>query len=203
MNPAQKFGLAGIVCRRKLFTKGNGWVCEMAFRFGLAVAAALIAAPVVAQDSEVLYTNRAWRVEVSRFDDGTYGCVAQVSSDDGSESFSVWTFQEGGVRLQFYSTQWEFGEGQTADLEVQIDRRGAWTLTAAELYKNSVLFDLPAGDDGARFVREVSNGQVLYLRNDSGNDVQSYSLAGSSASINALIECEGAITTTNTKNPFN
>jgi hypothetical protein len=175
----------------------------MAFRFGLAVAAALIAAPVVAQDSEVLYTNRAWRVEVSRFDDGTYGCVAQVSSDDGSESFSIWSFQEGGVRLQFYSTQWEFGEGQTADLEVQIDRRGPWTLTSAELYLNSVLFDLPAGDDGARFVREVSNGSVLYLRNDSGQDVQSYSLSGSNASIDALIECEGAITTSNRKNPFN
>jgi hypothetical protein len=175
----------------------------MAFRLSMAVAAALIAAPVVAQESEVLYTNRAWRVEVSRFDDGTYGCVAQVSSPDGGESFSIWTFQEGGVRLQFYSTQWEFGEGETADLEVQIDRRGPWTLTAAELYKNSVLFDLPAGDDGARFVREVSNGTIPYLRNDSGEDVQSYSLSGSNASIDALIECEGAITPTDTKNPFN
>jgi hypothetical protein len=176
----------------------------MSFRLGMmVVAAALTAAPVVAQDSEVLYSNRAWRVEVSRFDDGTYGCVAQVSSPDGGESFSVWAFQEGGVRLQFYSTQWEFGEGQTADLEVQIDRRSPWTLTSAELYLNSVLFDLPAGDDGARFIREVSNGTVLYLRNDSGNDVQSYSLSGSNASIDALIECEGAIAVTSPKNPFN
>lgn len=175
----------------------------MEVRFGWAVAAALIAGPAAAQDSEVLYSNRAWSVEVSRFDDGTYGCVAQVSSPDSSESFSIWTFQEGGVRLQFYSTQWEFGEGETADLEVQIDRRGAWTLTAAELYLNSVLFDLPAGDEGARFVREVSNGTILYLRNDSGEDVQSYSLSGSNASIDALIECEGAITVNSPKNPFN
>ncbi|MES2144567.1 MAG: hypothetical protein V4516_09420 [Pseudomonadota bacterium] len=175
----------------------------MAFRSALVAAVVLIAEPGVAQESEMLYSNRAWQVEVTRFDDGSYGCVAQVSSPDGGESFSIWTFQEGGVRLQFYSTQWEFGEGQTADLEVQIDRRGPWTLTAAELYLNSVLFDLPAGDDGARFVREVSNGQVLYLRNDSGKDVQSYSLAGSSASIKALIECEGAIAVGSPKNPFN
>ncbi len=174
----------------------------MAVRAALAVALALTAGPVAAQDSEILYTNRAWRVEVSRFEDGTYGCVAQVSSPDNTESFSIWSFQEGGVRLQFYSAQWEFGEGQTADLEVQIDRRGPWTLTSAELYLNSVLFDLPAGDEGARFVREVSNGTTLFLRNDSGEDVQSYSLSGSSASINALIECEGAITDSSPKNPF-
>jgi hypothetical protein len=175
----------------------------MAFRSELMMVLALAVSPAFAQDSEVLYSNRAWQVEVTRFEDGTYGCVAQVSSADSAESFSIWSFQEGGVRLQFYSTQWDFGEGETADLEVQIDRRGPWTLTAAELYKNSVLFDLPAGDDGARFVREVSNGTVLYLRNDSGKDVQSYSLAGSNASIGALIECEGAITPANKANPFN
>lgn len=173
----------------------------MNFRFALSVVFCATSAPLFAQDSEVLYANRAWQVEVTRFEDGTYGCVAQVSSTD--ESFSIWSFQEGGVRLQFYSTAWEFGEGDTADLEVQIDRRGPWTLTSAELYKNSVLFDLPAGDDGARFVREVSNGSVLYLRNESGEDVQSYSLAGSNASIAALIECEGAITENSPKNPFN
>ena len=163
---------------------------------------AMLAAPVAAQDSEVLYANRAWQVEVTRFEDGTYGCVAQVSAP--GESFSIWSFQEGGVRLQFFSSQWEFGDaGETADLELQIDRRGPWTLTAAELYKNSVLFDLPAGDDGMRFVREVSNGSVLYLRNNDGEDVQSYSLAGSSASIDALVECEGAITGNAPQNPFN
>jgi hypothetical protein len=173
----------------------------MSFRLALIGVLAAFGAPVAAQDSQVLYSNKAWQVEVSKFDDGSFGCVAQVS--EGGESFSVWAFQEGGVRLQFYSSQWEFGEGDTADLQVQIDRRGPWTLTAAELYKNSVLFDLPAGDDGARFVREVSNGSVLYLRNDSGDDVQSYSLAGSSASIDALIECESAITDNSPKNPFN
>lgn len=177
----------------------------MDFRFlmgmAVAVSGAMSGGRAQAQESEVLYAHKAWQVEVTRFDDGTFGCVAQVSAP--GESFSIWSFQQGGVRLQFYSTQWEFGEGQTADLELQVDRRGPWTLTAAELYNNSVLFDLPSGDDGMRFVREVSNGSVLYLRNDSGDDVQSYSLAGSSASIDALIECEGAIQTTSPDNPFN
>ncbi len=201
METGPKFRLAGIADTGKKFGDETGWVVEMSFRMGLVLAAGLMAGPATAQDSEVLYSNRAWQVEVTRFDDGTYGCVAQVSAP--GESFSIWSFQEGGVRLQFYSSQWEFGEGDTADLEVQIDRRGPWTLTAAELYKNSVLFDLPPGDDGARFVREVSNGSVLYLRNDSGEDVQSYSLAGSNSSIDALIECESAITDNSPKNPFN
>ena len=37
------------------------------------------------------------------------------------------------MQLQFYSTAWEFGEGDTADLEVQIDSRAPWNLTGADL----------------------------------------------------------------------
>jgi hypothetical protein len=176
----------------------------MTFRGVAGVVLALGAsmpAPALAQETQTLFTHKAWEVQIMSFDDGSLGCVAQVSAP--GESFSVWAFQAGGVRLQFYSTQWEFGEGKTADLEVQIDRRTPWTLTNAELYLNSVLFDLPTDRDGSRFVGEIANGNVLYLRNDDGEDVQSYSLAGSSASIGALIECEGAMQDGSPKNPFN
>jgi hypothetical protein len=87
------------------------------------------------------------------------------------------------------------------DLEVQIDRRTPWTLTDAELYENSVLFDLPDNDDSVRFVVEVANGSRLYLRNGDGEDVQDYSLAGSSASIGALIDC-GDVIQAPDANPF-
>lgn len=174
----------------------------MGFRLGM--AAALMAASVGsadAQQSEVLFSYKHWQVEVVGWDDGSVGCVAQVSAP--GESFSIWTFPDGTVQLQFYSTAWEFGEGDTADLEVQIDRRAPWNLTNAELYQNSVLFFLPDDQAGVNFIVEVAQGSRLYLRSDDGSDVKDYSLSGSRASIDALVECGKVIGRANPSNPFN
>lgn len=174
----------------------------MGIRLGL--AAAFVAASVsgaVAQESEVLFSHKHWQVSVVGWDDGSIGCVAEVTAP--GESFSIWTFPDGAVQLQFYSSAWEFGEGQTADLGVQIDRRAPWNLTGAELYQNSVLFYLPDDQAGVNFITEVARGNRLYLRDDDGSDVQNYSLAGSSASIGALVECGDVITQKTPGNPFN
>ena len=64
-----------------------------------------------------------------------------------------------------------------------------------------MLFDLPTEDASANFVIEVARGNTLYLRSADGTPVQSYSLAGSSASITKLLECGDAITSPT--NPFN
>lgn len=172
----------------------------MGFRMLLAAAAlAVTGASAGAQQSEVLFKHKHWQVEIVGWDDGSVGCVAQVSSP--GESFSIWTFPDGAVQLQFYSTAWQFGEGDRADLQVQIDRRAPWNLTNAELYKNSVLFFLPDDKAGVDFIVEVARGNRLYLRAANGKDVQNYSLAGSRASIDALIECGNVITRPG--NPFN
>jgi hypothetical protein len=174
-------------------------------RLGLGLAAALGTAfasgGALAQQSEVLFAHKHWEVSIVGWDDGSVGCVAEVKAP--GESFSIWTFADGAVQLQFYSTAWEFGQGQTADLGVQIDRRAPWNLTGAELYQNSVLFYLPDSNAGVNFISEVARGNRLYLRDDDGSDVQNYSLAGSSASIGALVECGDAITQRTPGNPFN
>ncbi len=149
--------------------------------------------------SERLFTHKSWMVEVVGFDDGSIACVAQVN--DGSDTFSVWADPWNPVKLQFYSTSWQF-EGGNADLGVQIDRRTPWELTNAELYENSVLFNLPEGDASTRFLMEVMNGRTLHLDSDSGERVQSYTLAGSSASIRALIECVDVLGQDSDGNPF-
>jgi hypothetical protein len=164
-----------------------------------AVATLSLAGFANAQSSEVLFSHKHWEVQIVGWDDGSVGCVAQVSAP--GETFSIWTYPDGTVQLQFYSTAWEFGEGDTADLEVQIDRRSPWSLTGAELFKNSVLFFLPPGDAGVNFIVEVARGNRLYLRSADGSDVQNYSLAGSRASIDALVECGEAIG--RPSNPFN
>ena len=125
-------------------------------------------AAVAEAQSEVIYSLRAWEVRAVTFDDGTASCVAQVS--DGSDSFSVWGNADKSIRLQFYSDAWDFGEGDSADLEVEVDRRGEWSLTNAELYLQSVLFDIPDSDDGVAFLTEVMKGNSLHLRNDDGED---------------------------------
>ncbi|MES2539593.1 MAG: hypothetical protein V4583_03270 [Pseudomonadota bacterium] len=174
----------------------------MSIRIGLATALiAAVASGASAQESEVLFSHKHWQVSVVGWDDGSVGCVAEVTAP--GESFSIWTFADGAVQLQFYSSAWEFGEGDTADLGVQVDRRAPWSLTDAELYQNSVLFFLPDDQAGVNFITEVARGNRLYLRDADGADVQNYSLAGSSASIGALVECGEVITDATPGNPFN
>jgi hypothetical protein len=172
----------------------------MDFRAGfLAAVIGAMAVSASAQTSETLFSQKHWEVQIVGWEDGSVGCVAQVTAP--GETFSIWTYPDGAVQLQFYSTAWEFGEGQTADLEVQVDRRAPWNLTGAELYKNSVLFYLPDSSSGVDFIVEVARGNRLYLRSADGSDVQNYSLAGSRASIDALVECGDAIG--RAPNPFN
>lgn len=174
-------------------------ICSKAVA-GLAVLAA-VALPAAAQQSEVLFQHKHWKVELVGWDDGTVGCVASVEAP--GESFSIWTFTDQSVQLQFYSTQWQFTSGETADLQVQIDKKPLWNLTNADLNQNSVLFTLPDSDAGVDFIMEVAKGNRLYLRSADGSPVQDYSLSGSRASIEALVNCGDVITSQNPGNPFN
>ncbi len=166
---------------------------------GMLAVMALSALPLRAEPySETLFSHKHWQVSGVAFDDGSLACKAEVSAP--GDSFALWFFQNGMLRLQFYSTQWQFGGG-TADLKVQVDRRAPWTLNAADLYENSVLFDLPAGDQTTRFLVEIAQGSKLFLRSATNEDVMWYSLAGSRASMDAMINCADALTS-NPKNPF-
>ncbi len=170
---------------------------------GTAAALALLLCPAGAGRAEdtaaTIFQRGAWDVQVVDFGNGARSCVANVYL--GDDSFSVWADQAQAIKLQFYSKIWDFGEGTTANLEVEIDQRGPWTMSNAELYLQSVLFDIPGSDDGVRFLREVMRGRTLYLRNESGQHVQAYTLSGSSASIQTLIDCMGQIG--RSANPFN
>ena len=165
----------------------------------LGFAAIMAAGPALADQTDVLFQHKNWMVEGVTFDDGTFACLAEVS--DPGESFSIWAFPDQSIRLQFYSEEWDFGESDSADLEVEIDHRSPWTLTGANLTQNSVLFDLPDQDSSVNFVVEVAKGSTLHLRTADGSPVKDYSLSGSSASISALVDCGNAIT--GDTNPFN
>jgi len=166
---------------------------------GVVGVAMLGAVPALGESVEILYQHKSWLVQGVTFDDGSIACLAEVR--DPGESFSIWTFPDKTIRLQFYSNEWDFGESDTANLEVEVDNRSPWTLTGANLTQNSVLFDLPDLDESVNFIVEVAKGRTLYLRSEDGSDIRSYSLAGSSASISYLVDCGNAISDDGS-NPF-
>ena len=161
--------------------------------------AGLAAAPALAERTDLLFQIRSWVVEGVTSDDNSYACLAKVQLL--GDSFSIRPFPDNSVRLQFYSDQWEFGEGDSANLQVQIDRLTPRTFSDATLLQNSVFVDLLDLTDSAAFVNEVARGSVLYLRTAQGNDVRTYSLAGSSAAIKYLVNCDKAVIPD--RNPFN
>lgn len=155
----------------------------------LPFAGALVTLPATADPiATMLFQHKHWEVEHVLFDDGTTACYAEV--DATSDSFTVWGYPNGDLKLQFYSTSWDFGEsGDTADIQLQIGNESPWNLNSADLYKNSILFNLPDSNDSVRFLTEVAGGNRLYLRSGNGDPVMDYSLAGSRAAMGAMINC--------------
>ena len=168
------------------FTIWEGFVRRLSAWILAAVIGLGPALPAAAQNSEIVFQRGNWEVQVVNFTDGTYACVAQVSR--GGDYFSVWAWSNYFVQLQFFSPGWSFQDG-SANLQVQIDRRPVWTLTNAELTGSSVFFDISDKDTGVDFLDEVMRGSALHLSNESGQHVQSFSLAGSSASVSSLFDC--------------
>jgi hypothetical protein len=168
-------------------------------RFAPFAICAALASPAVAQDSEIVFQRGAWLVEVVRFDDGALACSARVTEQQ--DTFAIWVFQDGYTQLQLYSPDWQFGES-TANLVVQVDRRAEWTLNNAQLTQNSVLFNLTDEQAAVDLLVEIARGNRFKVRNAQGQDVIDFTLAGSSASMQVLGDCEIALGSAKV-NPFN
>jgi len=152
-------------------------------------------------NSETLYTRKAWRVAAVEFDDGAVFCAAYVGPEHNQ--FIIWSDAEENVSLEMYNTGWNF-EDSNADVVLRIDRRPKWTLPDARLNNSSVTFHLDDSDASLRFLREIMRGNYLKLYSSSGSEIERYTLAGSSASINALIDCVSALASLDgDNNPFN
>jgi hypothetical protein len=166
-----------------------------------ALASTAVSSTAMADSSEILFKHKNWLVEGVTYDDGTIACLAEVN--DPNDNFAIWIYPDQSISLQFFSTAWDFGDtDSTADLKLQIDRRADWSLTGATLHASSVWFDLPDSDAAVNFLTEIASGIRLYLRDADGSHVMEYSLAGSSASMAAMIECGNAISTQRSSNPF-
>ena len=148
-------------------------------------------AAVAEVTSRTIYKQQSWQVRVVNYDNKRLRCVAQVSQS--GNIFSIWASPTSQIRLQFYSRDWAFGPRHRGNLKVRIDSYPSWRMTNAELYKHSVLFNLPSSSKGSKFLLEVARGEALRLYNSRGQHVRSYTLAGSRASMSALIRCVKAL----------
>ncbi len=136
--------------------------------------------------SEKLFSHKQWEVLVAAYDDGTFSCIARVQKP--GSAFALWESPGGPTQVQFWNRDWDFTPA-TEDIVVQIDRRAPWDLSNASLEGQSVWFDLPGDAPSRRFVNEIRRGNRVALKSSSNRHVDSCSLAGSNAAIDALIAC--------------
>ncbi|MEO8241975.1 MAG: hypothetical protein ABI832_06650 [bacterium] len=186
------------VFRAVLNSKGGSavhpWgIVAVGLYLGLAVA------PATAERTQVLFEFKNWVVEGVTTDDNSYLCRATVSVP--GDSFSIRPLKDKTVRLEFFSDEWDFGEGETASLVVAIDHGAPSTFAGATLLKSSVFVDLSGPDASNTFVHQVARGKMLHLRTASGTDVRTYSLSGSAQAILNLGKCDQTVIPD--RNPFN
>ena len=157
-------------------------------------ATVFTAFPANAIESTRLFTYKHWAVDAVAFDDGTLACQASVEGDD--LSFSIWTYADRSVELQFYLGFEDFGSSEYfKDILLEVDRRGEWDLSDAKFYQNSIFFLLPPSDWDAAMdlLEEIAAGNKLSLMNRFGEEQAWFSLAGSRATIRELSECQSLI----------
>lgn len=154
------------------------------------VTACAFAPPVSAASRDTrIYQYKNWEVRLVTWDDGSSSCVAEVSYVNG-DAFSIWQDKSGGIRLQLYSPDWNFGaKDRYADIELQVDNHNYWRVAKADFYKNSVLIDPPDDSSTHQFLAEIKTGNQLFLYAGNGKRQSDYSLAGSQASLDAMGSC--------------
>ena len=167
------------------------------FARSLAVAATLcatlLAPPATAQTitaERTLYVAGLWEVTLARFDDGAQSCIASVSNRKGV--FSIWGNDDNSVFIGVNSPG--LGEmAKTTALHLVVDRRAGWDLLEVDAEGDDIFVEIAGDNAGTRLIREIAAGNTVYLNNDIGGTEETFSLAGSAASIAALDGCMDAI----------
>jgi len=140
--------------------------------------------------SETVFSKLNWVSKRVEFDSGAIGCVADGASTDNSVYVSLWRFKDK-YNLQFYSESWDFGEGNSADITIQIDSKPVWNLVNSDLHKNSIIFYLPTENKNSNvFISEIKGGTNLVLNGDGliGNRI--FALNGASDAIRYIELCK-------------
>jgi hypothetical protein len=150
-------------------------------KLAAAALAAFIAFPAAAADERLMYERGDWAVTLVDWDDGTLSCKASSQTDD--TRMIVWgdSWNET-LNFQFVARGWDFAEA-TGTIFVDIDYQ---RYDAAALFHGGSIF---VNDLSADFMRHFKRGSAIALFDEYGRRVMTYSLRGTSAVTDALLEC--------------
>jgi hypothetical protein len=150
-------------------------------KLAAAALAAFIAFPAAAADETLMYEHGAWSVSLVDWDDGTLSCRAGSETDD--TKMRVWadSWNET-LNFQFVASGWDFTPSE-GTIFVDIDY---------QRYEAPATFDggsIFVTDLSAEFMRHFKRGSAIALFDEYGRRVMTYSLSGTSAVTDALLEC--------------
>ena len=137
-------------------------------------------------DTNRLFTRGAWYVDlVYDTQDRSYWCNASTINRKNQE-FSVTGFDDGSLSIFIFDDDWNLTR-EDITFRIDVDRSG-WTVYGlAEGV--GVSAELDDASKAADFLADVAAGNVVRVLTQNGKGIATFSLHGSRAALNALLDC--------------
>lgn len=150
----------------------------------LALLLTLVSLPAMAQESFTIFSKGHWQVTYEVTENGTPFCVAQVSGDDVYFSLDVGLYSLSAFYITDYN---DFGPGVIeGNVNLRIDNRDTWVTPAKGTDTVIRMFGLKT-----EFLNQLQDGRRLYIDVEGDGHYEAwFSLAGSAAALNALVDCK-------------
>jgi hypothetical protein len=175
---------------------------------GLMILAVTQAAPASAQSFSRNVGN--WHIYGGYADGGTGICIMEAEYRSGT-TIQVTRTGDSDQREMFYfnfhNPAWtSIRNGAEYRLNIEIDRLGSWNINAKGVSDSQGTPGLIFGTrientDGDSFIAEFAIGNTLRVSR-SGTQIGSWSLRGTRAAIDVLIECSNRMPSRNQPDPF-
>lgn len=142
------------------------------------------------KQAAVIFTAKDWTVRRILWSDGANACVAGVTKPNAA--LTLWADNRHPLRIQVYDDHWRFRPRNHA-VRLRVDARAPFTAATAQLFRQSVIFDMPPDAQGAALLSSLAKGQTVRLLADDGKPLQSFSLAGAAAALSMLTRCAAGL----------
>ncbi len=154
------------------------------FVFYLAVTAP--AAALAEYESRILFSKGAWLVEITYdTEDDVFWCSAR-STNRQSQTFSVTAYANSTMSIFFFDNRWDLSPRPVSFIiDVDYER---WTVDGSA-DGIGISSDLSNAEVAGEFVGDLMQGNAVALYNNDERRLATFSLNGSAAAINELIDC--------------
>lgn len=153
------------------------------------------------QDYDVreVYRQGAWTVTVTQdLRTGDQWCSAETTNRR-SQTFSITAFANASAALFVFDNQWSLRD-RAIDFVVDVDR-SRWTMSG-NAGGNGVSIFFQGNDNAGQFVEDVAAGYQVTVRNADLRALAEFSLSGSRASLNVLMDCWQYVSGSYSQDPF-